>query len=424
MFTLFFNALKICMVKKLDFGTIPPSSHVENVLTVKKGIRNCFLLAYESFPEIDLIYEMVDFQLTGDPINLNISTLLGEAFKLLPKKKSKLSDSLRKTYTVRALQNEGLEYLLLDYVNIGRWGVGVPKKTFYQGLPVESGIQIFVTTRDFVITLKAKLAEIKEIGRQSRRALDNRKWATPESIDYKVQSDYLIGKLLNYPECCISTYIDRRKRSFLEDLEGRASIDTPEQCFARGLAKCGMYDYLKDNLFDPKFSFAKLFELAEKRLPDEFYSQFVMSFYPCEPRCKKAISMGKRIEEECKRIDSRLATVYKVSRLLFYLHNFLSDVLIAEKFEHLARFQHSEKLGYLKNLPPSTSLDKFDVLRGLLWKNTLYTQNLLAQHYIEDKDPDCLLTLTSENVRELNYKTFAKHLYFTNENWRIGQNSP
>ena len=148
-----------------------------------------------------------------------------------------------------------------------------------------------------------------------------------------------------------------------------------------------------------------------------------MSFYPCEPTCVKAIAAGKRIEEECELIDSRLATVYKVSRLLFCLHNFLSDVLIAERFRHLGTFDHSEKLSYLDNLPPSTSLDNFAVLRTLLWRNILYTQNLLAQYYIEDKDPDCLLTLTPENVRGLNYKSFAKHLYFTNENWRVGQNS-
>lgn len=411
-------------MNKLDFAAIPPSAYAENVLTVKKGIRSCFQLAYESFPEIDLIYEVIDSQLASE-LNKYLDTdiLLDHAFRLLPKTKSKLSDALRKSHTARAWQNEGLEYLLLDYVNIGRWGVGISRTSSYQSVPIESGIQVFVTTRDFASSLRAKLAEIKELRRKARRALHDRKWATPESIDYTVQSDYLIGKLLNYPECCISTYIDRRRTSFLEDLEGRGSIDTPEQCFARGLAKCGIYDYLKDHLFNEEFSFAKLFELAGKGLPEELYSQFVMSFYPCEPTCQKAIAMGKTIEEECELIDSRLATVYKVSRLLFCLHNFLSDVLMAQQFRHLPRFQHSEKLKYLSNLPPSTSLDKFDVLRALLWKNTLYTQNLLAQHYIQDRDPDCLLTLTPESVRESNYETFAKHLYFTNGNWTVSRDS-
>ena len=403
------------MVKKVDFGAIPPSAYVENVLTVKKGIRNCFQLAYESFPEIDLIYEVIDSQLSRDlsrAPDTNTNILVDEAFRLLPKRKSKLSASLKKTHTVRAWQKEGLEYLLLDYVNIGRWGVGVSRESSYQSQPVvESGIQVYVTTRDFASTIKAKLAEIKELRRKSRRSLDNRKWATPESIDYTVQSDYLVGKLLDYPECCISMYIDRRRKSFLEDLEGRASIDTPEQCFARGLAKSGIYDYLKDNLFGHRFSFATLFELAGQKLPEEFYSQFVMSFYPCEPTCQKAIAMGKRIEEECELIDSRLATVYKASRLLFCLHNFLSDVLLAERFRQSARFQHAEKLSYLDNLPPPTSLDKFDALRSLLWRNALYTQNLLGQHYIENKDSDWLLALAPENVRDLNYRTFAERLY-------------
>lgn len=399
------------MVKKLDFGAIPPSAYVENVLTVNKGIRNCFQLAYESFPEIDLIYEVIDSQLTRAlSRDLDTGILLDEAFRLLPKTKSRLSDTLRKSHTARAWQNDGLEYLLLDYVNIGRWGLGISRTYFYQTVPIESGIQVFVTTRDFASSLRAKLAEIKELRRKARRALHNRIWATPESVDYTVQSDYLIGKLLNYPECCISTYIDRRRRSFLEDLEGRGSIDTPEQCFARGLAKCGTYDYLKDNLFSQRFSFGRLFELAAKGLPEELYSQFIMSFYPCEPTCQKAIAMGKRIEEECELMDSRLATVYRASRLLFCLHNFFSDVLMAQQLGHLRRFQHSEKLSYLSNLPPSTSLDKFDVLRALLWKNTLYTQNLLGQQYMEDKDPDCLLTSTSGSVRELSYKTFAERL--------------
>ncbi len=123
--------------------------------------------------------------------------------------------------------------------------------------------------------------------------------------------------------------------------------------------------------------------------------------------------MGKRIEEECELIDSRLATVYKASRLLFCLHNFLSDVLLAERFRKSARFQYSEKLSYLDNLPPPTSLDKFDALRSLLWRNALYTQNLLGQHYIENKDSDCLLASAPESVRRLNYEIFAEQLYST-----------
>lgn len=396
----------------LDFGAMPPSAYVENVLTVRSGIRGCFQLAYESFPEIDLVYEMIDSQLTRHLTKgPDISILLDEAFRLLPKRKSKLSASLKKTHTVRAFHNEGLEYLLLDYVNIGRWGVGLSKESVYQSPPVESGIQIYVTAQESADGLKATLAKINQLRRQSRRALDNRKWATPESIDYTIQSDHLVGKLLGYPECCISKYTDRRQKSFLEDLRGGLNVDTPEQCFARDLAKCGTYDYLKDRLFSQKFSLAKLLELAEETLPEEFYSQFVMSFYPCEPTCQQAIAIGKRIEQECNLIDSRLATVYKASRLLFYLHNFLSDVFLAERFRHLSRVEHSEKLSYLDNLPPPTSLDKSDALRSLLWKNILYTQNLLAQGYVEDRDPDYLLALTSEDIRDLNYGTFAAGLH-------------
>jgi len=402
------------MVKKLAFSVIPPSSYAENVLPVKSGIRSCFQLSFESFPEIDIVYETIDSQLSRElTTGPSMSILLAEAFRLLPKKKSKLSDRLNKTHTVRAFRNEGLEYLLLDYVNIGRWGVGLSKGSVYQSPPVESGIQVYVTTKDSAGSVKATLARIKELRRKSRSALDDKKWATPESIRYAVQADYLVGKLLDYPECCISTYIERRQKSFLEDLEGRASVDTPEQCFARDLAKCGTYDYLRDRLFDQKFSFVKLLHLAEGALPEEFYSQFVMSFYPCQPRCEKAIAIGKRIQEECKLIDSRLATVHKASRLLFYLHNFLSDVFLAERFRHLGKVEHSEKLSYLKSLPPPTSIDKFDALRTLLWRNILYTQNLLAQHYVENRDPDRLLTLTSEGVTDLNYRTFAEGIHGT-----------
>ncbi len=401
-------------MKKLWFGAIPPSSYVENVLPVKSGIRSCFQLAFESFPEIDLVYETIDSQLSRElTTSPSMSILLDEAFRLLPKKKSKLSDRLNKSDTMRFLHNERLEYLLLDYVNIGRWGVGLSKGSFYQSPPVESGIQVYVTTEDSAGRLKATLARIKELRRKSRSALNDKKWATPESIDYTVQADYLVGKLLGYPECCISTYIDRRQESFLQDLKGGLNVDTPEQCFARDLAKCGTYDYLKDRLFDQKFSFVKLLQLAEGALPEEFYSQFVMSFYPCQPKCDKATALGKRIQEQCELIDSRLATVHKASRLLFCLHNFLSDVFLAERFRHLGKVEHSEKLSYLNSLPPPTSIDKFDALRTLLWKNILYTQNLLAQHYIEGEDPDRLLALTSEAVRDLNYATFAGRTYAT-----------
>jgi hypothetical protein len=397
------------MVKKSGSSAIPPSSYVENVLPVVSGIRTCFQLSFESFPEIDLVNETISSQLSKEPTTgPSMSVVLDEAFRLLPRRKSKLSDRLNKTDTVRAFRNEGLVCLLLDYVNIGRWGIGLSKESLYQSPPVDTGIQVYVTREDLAGSVKTTLNRIKELRRKSRSALDDKKWATPEAIDYTLQADYLVGKLLDYPDCCISTYVDRRRRSFLQDLKGGLNVDTPEQCFARDLAKCGTYDYLRDRLFDEKFSFAKLLQLAEGELPGEFYSQFVMSFYPCQPKCEKAIALGKRIQEECKLIDSRLATVHKASRLLFCLHNFLSDVFLAQRFGRSGEVEHSGKLSYLDSLPPPASIDKFDALRTLLWRNILYTQNLLAHYYMENADPDHLLTLTPEAVKDLNYATFAE----------------
>jgi hypothetical protein len=400
------------MVKKSGSSAIPPSSYVENVLPLKSGIRSCFQLSFESFPEIDLVYDIIDSQLsTGLTRSRSMSILLDEAFKLLPKKKSRLSDRLNRTDTARFLHNEGLEYLLLDYINVGRWGVGLSKESLQQSPPLESGIQVYVTTADSAGSLKVTLGKIKELRRKSRSALYDKKWATPESIDYTLQADYLVGKMLGYPECCISTYIDRRKKSFLEDVGGALNIDTPEQCFARELAKCGTYDYLKDKLIDQGFSFVKLFQLAEGELPEEFYSQFVMSFYPCQPKCEKATALGKRIQEQCKPIDPRLVTVHKASRLLFSLHNFLSDVFLAQRLGHSRKVEHWGKLSYLDGLPPPASIDKFDALRTLLWRNILYTQNLLAHYYMENADPDRLLALTPEAVRDLNYQVFGGRTY-------------
>jgi hypothetical protein len=410
------------MVKKSVSSAIPPSSYVENVLPVVSGIRGCFQLSFESFPEIDLVNETISSQLSKElATSPSMSVLLDRTFRLLPRTKSKLSDRLSKTDTVSAFRNEGLMYLLLDYVNIGRWGTGLSKESLHQSAPVDAGIQVYVTTEDLTGSLKTTLSRIKELRRKSRSALEDKKWATPESIDYAVQSDYLVGKLLGYPECCISKYTDRRQESFLEDLRGGLNVDTPEQCFARDLAKCGTYGYLKDRLFGEKFSFAKLLQLAEGELPEEFYSQFVMSFYPCKPTCQQAIAIGKRIEQECKLIDSRLATVYKASRLLFYLHNFLSDVFLAQRFRHLGNVEHLEKVSYLDSLPPPASIDKFNALRTLLWRNILYTQNVLAHYYMENADPDHLLALTSEGVRDLNYRVFGGRMYLAGSSCKDAQ---
>ena len=79
------------------------------------------------------------------------------------------------------------------------------------------------------------------------------------------------GRLLGYPECCIQNFI-RSKES--TPAESKLIIECIE---------CGIFNVLLNSL--------------EKSEVQPFYSFFTSNFYPCSIKCRKAIKIGKKLDE-------------------------------------------------------------------------------------------------------------------------------
>ncbi len=114
------------------------------------------------------------------------------------------------------------------------------------------------------------------------------------------------GRLLGYPECCVSSFVRLKGEGISPEAR------TVELCIEEGLFGTAL----------------EIFEKGGGDFPEELYSFFTSNFYPCRPGCERAVRIGKAIEDS---LDEGLRVVYRFKIILNVL-NVLSSAYATYRF--------------------------------------------------------------------------------------------
>ncbi len=172
------------------------------------------------------------------------------------------------------------------------------------------------------------------------------------SIKDRLKISRIEGEILGYPECCVSNFIELKKKSFL----GKSS--PPETVT--------ILDCLESGIFKDTLSY---FSNPPHELPQEYFAFFTSNFYPCTVGCSKAISIGIKLYEQ---LDARTQKIYRCKLILNVL-NLLVSAYNAYKFvrekgtktefgkavmEFFSKFSHD--LGRLESISRLIAFDQLD----------------------------------------------------------------
>jgi len=137
---------------------------------------------------------------------------------------------------------------------------------------------------------KIKALEVKAIKRRS--------------IEYRIKISKIEGEILNYPQCCVSRFIELKRDSYLN------KSPPPETAT---ILEC-----LESNIFS---NLLRYFLNPSDDIPQEYFAFFTSNFYPCNVNCSRAISVGMKLYE---RLDDYKRKVYRCKLILNVLNIFVS----------------------------------------------------------------------------------------------------
>ncbi len=124
------------------------------------------------------------------------------------------------------------------------------------------------------------------------------------SIEDRLKISKIEGEILNYPQCCISRFIELKRKSYFNESPPPETVT---------ILEC-----LEFNIFG---NLLKYFLNPPREIPQEYFAFFTSNFYPCNVNCSKAISIGIKLYEN---LDDHKQKIYRCKLILNVLSIFIS----------------------------------------------------------------------------------------------------
>ena len=286
-----------------------PSFYIE-VLRIKAGLTDC-VLPFHPFKDI-----IAKYMLTDDYVE------------------ERIEKDIKRSNEYKTLSEMNLD--LVVYVTI--------LDRILSDLVIHPTVLVYVCNASKINKIRKKLKKIKEL---EMKAIHRR------SIEYRLKVNEMEGRLLNYPECCISNFVELKYKSML----GLAS--PPE---TKLVMEC-----LENNLL---LKILGLFKNPDS-LVDEIYSLFTSNFYPCSIECSKAMEMGKRYEEF---LEGKYKKAYKCKLILNALYLLLS-AYNSYKLMKSPKTEYGQMIFKFFNSLSKSEIDKIEKINKLVMMDILDFEN-------------------------------------------------
>ncbi len=137
-------------------------------------------------------------------------------------------------------------------------------------------ICIYVFRRDRRKRIEKKLRRIMHLERNP-------------NLDNRLKINEIEGEMLGYPECCISNFVELKRKCAM----GKSM--PPESKTIVECIESGVFSNIIDFFPDPSFY-------------DDICSLFTSNFYPCSLKCKRAYGIGRKYMEM---LEEPYKTAYK-----------------------------------------------------------------------------------------------------------------
>jgi len=270
----------------LNERNLSPHTLIEDYLTVALNIRKCSLMTIPAeLPDSDMISKRIDEKCAAEFSQLARERDVKKKLKMI----KSFKESLRKAYLEETNASS-------SYKSHSTWAKRLGLEVFE--------VEIRPTVREnFIVKCKEAKNQVDALTRKRLRFredfLRHADATTPKSLlAYPEERfpEYLIGigKLLEYPSCCVSAYVEDRSEQ-RTTAEQRAATQVEE------------------------------FK-AHGKEPD-IYTYFSKDFIPCSPTCPSAAAIGQKIHQTLKEIDKRLSETHiqclknNVERVSSYVEN-------------------------------------------------------------------------------------------------------
>lgn len=252
----------------LDGSLLLDYVKTEDYLTVALGIRSCsFLTIPAEFPNGNGMGRKID-ELCMEDLQTVLNAPPDKKGVLIRKLKEKIRKSFNEVVFASSAYKAHIEW---------------SKKLYLQTYDFELRPSIHALYLFRSLNVKKELRRLVNVRKAAREramlsmSVSKRKasLAFPEELS----SDYLVsvGKLLGYPSCCVQRYVNDRLLEEV-DVEMRASRQVKE--------------------------------LQQDGEAPNAYAYFARSFFPCEPRCRRASEMGRRTFGLLSDVDPELGDLY------------------------------------------------------------------------------------------------------------------
>lgn len=253
----------------LNERNLSPHTFIEDYLTVALDTRKCALMTIPAeLPDADTISRRIDEKCASDFSQLTRERDVKKKLKMIRSLKEKLRKAYLEETKASSSYNSHTAWMK-------RLGLGVFE------------VEIRPTVREhFILKHKETKKQIEALTRKRlifrEEFLRHADPTTPKSLlAYPEERfpEYLIGigKLLEYPPCCISAYIEDRN-------EGRI---TAEQRAA-----------------------TQITDFRAQGTEPDMYTYFSKDFIPCSPTCSSASAIGRKIHQTLEEIDNRLSEIH------------------------------------------------------------------------------------------------------------------
>ena len=277
----------------LDESLLLDHVKTEDYLMVALGIRSCsFLTIPAEFQNGDELGKEIDALCRGD-FQAVLSATADKKMVLIPKLKKKIRESFKKVIFESAAYKSHMEWA---------------RRLFLQTYDIEvrpSIHELYLFNNSRVKKELRRLRNVRNIARK-RFALSMGGSARKTGLAFpeELSSDYLVsvGKLLEYPSCCVERYVrDRLRKNATVEMRASRQIK----------------------------------ELRKEGEEPDIYAYFVRNFFPCKPRCRSAGEMGRKGFDLLNEVSPRLADLY--------LECVRKNVEMVERYPELIG-QYKEKL--------------------------------------------------------------------------------
>jgi len=241
---------------------------IEDYLMVALGIRSCsFLTIPAEFENGDELGKKIDV-LCREDFQAVLSATADKKIVLIPKLKKKIRESFKKVIFASAVYRAHMEW---------------SRKLFLQTYDIEvrpSIHELYLFNNSRVKKELRRLRNVRNVARERfALSMGGSERKTGLAFPEELSSDYLfsVGKLLEYPSCCVERYV---------------------------------HDRLRENATVEMRASRQVKELRKEGKEPDIYAYFVRNFFPCGPRCRSASEMGRKAFDLLSKVSPKLADLY------------------------------------------------------------------------------------------------------------------